>query len=681
MVPERFRGMVYLIVYTDAGGVMEEWPNDGNNTTYQELYVTPQPLPDLVVSDVIAPVQSITDATVEVRYTVTNLGPGETPVDTWTETVWLTRDKNRPHPGQGDYLLKSLDHHGTLVNNQGYDVVTTVQIPDDLVSGTYYIMPWTDPYSVVLEDTLAVNVNSDDPTELDNNNYKARAINIIALQPEIKQADLEVQSVIVAPTGTGGEEFTIDWSVGNIGDGNAAGNWLDQIWLTDQVETASINTSNSLLLTQVSQSKLNANDKYDDSITLTLSPSAIGSRIVVMTDALRQVTESDEDNNRGSAETMVMPVPADLEIVSIEVPQDAKSGEETTLSFTIQNTGDHPVWPGTDFWVDYVWISADVNFIQSRASFFGAKLHSNTNPLQAGETYTAEITGVLPAGIGGDFFVYVHADAHDQTGGLGPRVVRTNWWPAETGKNSNWMTEFGRWAHEDPFNNISSAPFPVEFFEADLTISNLNVPADATSGQTTTVSYTVTNEGTRETRVDSWLDRVFLSRDPSLDRYDTMIGELNHQEDGETYLEIGESYVGLVDVRIPDGIDGDFYVIVMTDSPAGPTHTPKSNIGFGRSGLFFEDAGHLSGSDKLFESQRSLARGKVKEYQQEGNNSIATTIDITLATPPDLQVTQVLAPQRVRAGQSFDVDLYGSELWRRYPADSTGMARSGVLVT
>ena len=34
-------------------------------------------------------------------------------------------------------------------------------------------MPWTDPYDVVLEDTLAVNVNPDDPNQIDNNNYKA----------------------------------------------------------------------------------------------------------------------------------------------------------------------------------------------------------------------------------------------------------------------------------------------------------------------------------------------------------------------------------------------------------------------------------------------------------------------------------------------------------------------------
>ena len=36
------------------------------------------------------------------------------------------------------------------------------------------------------------------------------------------------------------------------------------------------------------------------------------------------------------------------------------------------------------------------------------------------------------------------------------------------------------------------------------------------SGQTVTVSFSVTNAGTRDTRQSIWTDRVYLSRDPSL---------------------------------------------------------------------------------------------------------------------------------------------------------------------
>ena len=150
----------------------------------------------------------------------------------------------------------------------------------------------------------------------------------------------------------------------------------------------------------------------------------MGSHIVVITDAQRRVGETDEDNNQLSAESDVTPRAADLQVVDIQVPTDAKSGEEATVRFTIENTGDHPVWGGTEYWTDYVWISADVNFNRGRASYFGQEVHSNATPLQPGEQYTVEITGTLPEGIGGDFFVYVHPDTHSQYS----RTVQTNWW-------------------------------------------------------------------------------------------------------------------------------------------------------------------------------------------------------------------------------------------------------------
>ncbi len=52
-------------------------------------------------------------------------------------------------------------------------------------------------------------------------------------------------------------------------------------------------------------------------------------------------------------------------------------------------------------------------------------------------------------------------------------------------------------AYDDPFNNLLAAPFPVEYFEPDLVVSNLAVPAASTSGETIQVDFTVTNSGTR----------------------------------------------------------------------------------------------------------------------------------------------------------------------------------------
>jgi hypothetical protein len=49
------------------------------------------------------------------------------------------------------------------------------------------------------------------------------------------------------------------------------------------------------------------------------------------------------------------------------------------------------------------------------------------------------------------------------------------------------------------------------------------------------------------------------------------------------------------------------------------------------------------------------AAGTVLEFADEGNNLAATPLSISLATPPDLQLVEVLAPERVVAGQDFSV--------------------------
>ncbi|TVS15269.1 MAG: tandem-95 repeat protein, partial [Planctomycetaceae bacterium] len=54
-----------------------------------------------------------------------------------------------------------------------------------------------------------------------------------------------------------------------------------------------------------------------------------------------------------------------------------------------------------------------------------------------------------------------------------------------------------------------------------------------------------------------------------------------------------------------------------------------------------------------YRTDRQMAR--VPEFQDEGNNITAAPLEVMLSTPPDLQVTQVVASERVVAGQNFEV--------------------------
>src|SRR5262249_25377299 len=118
--------------------------------------------------------------------------------------------------------------------------------------------------------------------------------------------------------------------------------------------------------------------------------------------------------------------------------------------------------------------------------------------------------------------------------------------------------------YEDPSNNLTTVPIPVVYREPDLKVTSLSVPnTTPKSGETIRVGWTVTNIGTRATREREWVDRVYLTLDPSLDFGDQLLGEALRSGDP---LAIGGSYDRALDVSLPDGIQGNFYILVFVDS-------------------------------------------------------------------------------------------------------------------
>src|SRR3546814_1755429 len=121
---------------------------------------------------------------------------------------------------------------GVLVKDAGYDREVTGTLPEGLGSGTYYIMPWVDAYATLREDSLATNVNPDDPAEINSSNYRARAIDIVGVPPQVFTRAIAVDSVVADPVGTGGGDFTVSWTVKAGGNATATG-WTDRVYLAD----------------------------------------------------------------------------------------------------------------------------------------------------------------------------------------------------------------------------------------------------------------------------------------------------------------------------------------------------------------------------------------------------------------------------------------------------------------
>ncbi|WP_334399784.1 CARDB domain-containing protein [Bradyrhizobium sp. AZCC 2289] len=633
-IPIRFGGDVYLIVVTDSNGQVDEYPNDTNNNRAFQFHVVPQPFADLVTGNVIVPTQVVAGAEVTVDFTVTNRGSGPTNTDTWHDTVWLTRDKTRPGPSDGGILLATIAHTGALKVGDSYETTLKVDIPGNLPSGIYFITPWTDSYGVVLQNELASNVNPDDPHEIYNDNYKARQVILIGVDNPILLPDLVPSAVAAPATALAGEPYTVSWTVTNSGADTGNTSWKDEVWLSDHPTLNAPGAVQWQLEAFNQTGGLAAGQSASFTHTYQLAPNVFGKYLIVGVNddpLFPIIPESRFDNNVAATSTDVVTNPSDLQVTAIKVPAQNFSGEPTTIQYTVTNTGGD-LWSASQYWTDSIFISSNPKFVApgqpGAATYLGYIVHSNQTGLLAGASYTESVSVTLPRGINGDYFIYVVTDSIVTDSFKGGPKGENN-----TGDENAASYRFYTTSAYEQFantNNVSRADIPVTYREPDLQVSALTLPPDIpSSGDAISISWTVANLGTRQTRENFWTDRVFLSRDASLDQADLQLGAFNHQ--GQ--LSIGQSYQVTKQLNLPESIQGNFYIIVESDSPFFPNPQIFSDV------TPYPSPGVTVGA------------GAVPEFQDEGNNATVKPLSIVLRTPPDLQVSQISAPEHATVGQ------------------------------
>ncbi|MCP4925155.1 MAG: hypothetical protein GY916_04335, partial [Gammaproteobacteria bacterium] len=653
-IPIRYRGNVYLLVVADGNNNVNEYPNEQNNVGAAQLYVDPIPFADLVTSDVVAPDQAVHGSTIEVRYQVSNSGSNTTlgdsaNVDSWTDTIWLARDKTRPSVSKGDILIGRVTHQGNLAVGENYLGTTQVTIPEGVLSGEYFITVWSDAYDVILEDTLASNINTDDPFQIDNNNYKARDISILGITPP----DLVVSELSAIAVTQSGGEYSFSYTVKNEGD-LFTGSWIDEVYITNNPDLNA--ATERWRIGRFDQQHTLANgEEYSVNQTVQLAPSVEGTYLVVKLDIANRVKEHVEDNNIHSESSQVIAPTSDLQVTEVVTQPDNLSGEETTVSWTVTNFG-ADVWGGTQGWIDRVFISSDPEFIPQRSTHIGSVVHSNIDGLLSGQSYTTTTNVTLPAGTEGSYYIYVITDARLLIRSSKDHLPERELEDGSSLKNDGARNFYANSVYEaaDNQNNIGQGTLDITYYEPDLQVDSINVSNPTpSSGEQFTVTWTVTNYGTRETRTNTWFDGVYLSQDTSLDNSDYPAvdsGSLAErrlrvrltQIPGNTepeYLKVGESYTNSATFNLPDSISGDYHVIVKAD-----TSTFKDPYKYTPSSIR-DDLDVIRGSGP----------GAVGEFEDEGNNVSSIPLTITLTTPPDLQVAAVNAPANVLAGQPLQI--------------------------
>ena len=517
VLPVDISGDYFFIVQTDAFDQVFEHAFEANNTGHEatptDVRLTPPP--DLEVDMVDAPILATSSRALVVDYHVTNFGATSTVSSYWTDSLYLSEDQQF---GENDIHLQNRTHFATIEPGTGYSGSFNVTLADDLV-GNFYVLVVADTGDRVFEGVVG---------ETNNVGLDAELLTI-----ESRPADLVPTNFIVPGSAESGNTILLDWVVENNGVGDTAVSaWADQVWLSAD---ATLGTGDRLLSSLGHNGLLLPGQEYhvsNQQVTLPFSVTPGDYFLLLEVDSGQNVYEpSNEGNNHLARPISISRETSDLQVATIDAAATAISGGQLAVSWAVGNLG--AAATHANVWVDEVYLSLDTQFDASDIHL-GAVLRSN--PLASGDSYQVDRGFSLPNEISGEYFVIVRTDT-------GQEVIEG----AFENNNSTISTQTVQ---------ITLAPSP------DLTVSVVDAPLDAFSGQPIELSWTVKNLGLGAAE-GTWFDAVYLSLDQVFDRNsDIYLGFANRQNE----LVPGASYTQTVSFDVPAGISGPYWAFVAADS-------------------------------------------------------------------------------------------------------------------
>lgn len=552
-----------MIVQTDANNQLFEHANENNNAAIDSQLIDTRlsPFPNLQVASVTAAPTAFSGQQTVVEWTVTNTGTGATSSSLWYDSVWLSLDSTLDNT---DTFLGSVANASYLNVGDSYTNSLTVTLPQN-IDNNYHFLVKTDSDNSVYELTH------------EGDNFAASAATDVKLTPP---ADLQLTTVTAPAQAFSGQTMNLSWKVTNQGSGLTRQTaWDDAIYLS----TDTVLDGSDVLLGQRSHTgTLNPGESYSATQNVTLPIGVSGNfYFLVRTDSRNSVYEQAfESNNTGyrsTPTTVNLTPPPDLE-VELVAPATASASHPLTLTYRVTNFG-ATATPNFS-WDDAIYLSADQQLDLGTDLYLGKVTHQGV--LDIGASYDGSATFTLANGLSGNYYAFVVSDSGDAVFEL------------------------------DNSNNVrfDAVPIAVSSRPADLVVSTASAPTSAEAGKASRISWTVTNQGTGDTAVTAWTDRVFASTDAVLSSDDVLLGAFAHTG----LLNPGASYSQRQLVTIPFNLAGSYHLFVATDSD-----------------------------------------NQVYEAASEGNNS-STALPVTVTRQtPDLLPTQVSVPTTALSGNNLTV--------------------------
>ena len=252
----------------------------------KKIHVIQPLLPDLTDSIITAPALVAVGQPLTVVHRAINSGAGVTYPGNWSDDLWLSPDFIPGNNGY-DILLSGRNHVGALQPGQFYTDTVTVSIPMSVSPGNYVLISRVNATHNLFESN-------------NNNNLAFKYITIYSPAP----SDLIVENIMKPDSVFLG--YTLDtakWVIKNIAANAATGVSTDGIYL-------SINNTldSTAVLLGIKNKSINMGPLARDTISLQPLVTNVTEgnyHVIVKTDLLNNIPESNKNNNTGIAATQL----------------------------------------------------------------------------------------------------------------------------------------------------------------------------------------------------------------------------------------------------------------------------------------------------------------------------------------------------------------------------------------
>ncbi len=522
-------GSLYLLVVANAYGDQPE--TDGNayySPGANNVYASPITVgaPDLAITTATAPASAVVgnDSSIAVSYTVANQGAVNAN-GSWSDYLYVS-DKPT-YDSSTEYVTSLHYNYSALAAGSSYTQNSNVTLPVT-ATGSRYLLFVTNAYGSISESDAAGSVDANDVYALP-----------IALN--VPDVDLAPSNAAAPAAATVGQSIAVSFDVANQGGEAAATGWSDLVYYSTKPTYDS--SAVSVGYFYPSQVPLGAGASYIDSGNVTLPSSLpIGAGyLLFVVDAYGDQGESDKTNNVVSLPITL--AAADLAVTAVTAPSSAAFDSLISVSWTVTNQGGVAA-PGN--WTDAVYISSQPywQYGATQIATFNESSHSGLAP---GADYTDTRNITIPSYLrSGDVYLIVRSDVYSSTGDANRQ------------------------------NNFFATPIHLSPSAADLTVSSATAPATGVLGGSIAVSWTVTNQGTKDAS-SNWYDTVYLSTKPTFDNTAVSLHALSAPPAGSSPLAPGASYTLNDNLYLPGSTTGALYLLFVTNSNHNQSESDSTN--------------------------------------------------------------------------------------------------------